>query len=303
MVREAKPRAVLGITSRPGRPGYLGPASPGWETFVYERARTVQCQRVPSSGLRTEHRRPMDNNESHSLSPAWAAKCKARTAWRLLLPWQRCFVLAGAVHGEDRINTAGNDTRAAPGIPWQALPCVGPPQMRGRRDAWKLAAPSSSVPGRAGPSSRPRALGLSASLPRALEERAAHSGRSQRHAGRARGRSEALLFPQAHESAKLRLLGHPHGRPHSHPHSHPRGCRGLCQIQSPLGAAASAPACWWLRGTNASVCRTGDPCGGHGGREKLLRPIICWTHSYSLPLSKGGRREAWSQPGHQSHSM
>lgn len=109
VVREAKPRPVPGITSRPGWPGYLGPAAPGWGTFVHERARTV-----PSSGLRTEHRRPKDNNRSHSLSPAWAAKCKARTAWRLPLPWQRCFVLAGEAHGEDRINAAGNHTRTAP---------------------------------------------------------------------------------------------------------------------------------------------------------------------------------------------
>lgn len=44
-------------------------------------------------------------------------------------------------------------------------------------------------------------------------------------------------------------------------------------------------------GTHTSASHTGDPWGGHGGREKLLRSITCWTYSYSLPLSKEGRRE------------
>lgn len=145
----------------------------------------MQCQRVPSSGLRvrrTEHRRPMDNNKSHYLSPGWAAKCKARTAWCLPLPWQHCFVLAGKVHGEDRINTAGSDTRTAPAPSGGSQVRLCPVRASSGceeeclwRDAWKRAAPSSTLPGRARPSSQPRALGLSASLPRALEKHAVHS--------------------------------------------------------------------------------------------------------------------------------
>lgn len=221
LVREAKPRAVLRIMSRPGCPGSLGPASPGWGTSVREH-RPVQCQRVPSSGLRvqrTEHRRPMDNNKSHYLSPGWAAKCKARTAWCLLLPWQRCFILAGKVHGEDRINTAGNDTRTARvpswGISRQALPRVGQQWMRRRRDAWKLAAPSSTAPSRARPSSQPRALGLSTSLPRALESEHCKDPRAARGAGERRCSS---LMPTSLRSFCSSATSVPLSQPHGHPH-------------------------------------------------------------------------------------
>lgn len=222
----------------------------------------------------------------------------------------------------------------SPGTSWRALPGVGQQRMRGRSGAWKLAAPSSAVPDRARLASRPRALGLSASLPGAPEKRAAHSERCRRRAGRARDRSEALLLPRPTSlrsfgsSATPVPLGRPHGcprtatprtaactttpaRPHARPparpdarppaHGHPHG-RPRTATPAWLQRALSNPVAVWeqqplhLRiggcgGTSTSVSPTGDPWGGHGGREKWLRSTICWTYSYSLPLSKEGRRE------------
>lgn len=192
----------------------------------------------------------------------------------------------------------------SPGTSWQALPGVGQQRMRGRSGAWKLAAPSSAVPDRARLASRPRALGLSASLPGAPEKRAAHSERCRRRAGRARDRSEALLLPRPTSlrsfgsSATPVPLGRPHGRPrtatprtatparldarpharpparpdarpharpppHGHPpHGHPRmAAEGSVKSSRRLGAAAPAPAHWWLRGNQHPHLSHGRPLG------------------------------------------
>lgn len=186
----------------------------------------------------------------------------------------------------------------SPSTSWQALPGVGQQRMRGRSGAWKLAAPSSAVPDRARLASRPRALGLSASLPGPLERRAAHSERCQRRAGRARDRSEALLLPRPTSlrsfgsSATPVPLGRPHGRPRTatctttpaRPYARPparpdarppawprqHGCRarpaeraaeGSVKSSRRLGAAAPAPAHWWLRGNQHLRLSHGRPLG------------------------------------------
>lgn len=87
------------------------------------------------------------------------------------------------------------------------------------KDAWKLPAPSNTVPSRAWPSSHCRALGLFTSLPRVLEKYTVSSECCETYAGRVRDGSEALLFPCAQKSLQLMLRCHlsaiqtPHGHP------------------------------------------------------------------------------------------
>lgn len=71
-----------------------------------------------------EHQPPIDSNKSHYLSLAGLPSAGARMAGCLRFPWQRCFVLAGKVHREDRINIAANDRNnlsPEPRISQQAL--------------------------------------------------------------------------------------------------------------------------------------------------------------------------------------